>query len=104
VGLYILDNTIVNNRYALPNKFFEFVQARLAIAIGDSYEMKQYVKRYDLGVAADENTPEALAEKFIKLTKEDIMWYKQNAHKHAMELSAEPNKVELRNIISEINE
>ncbi len=104
VGLYILDNTIVNNRYALPNKFFEFVQARLAIAIGDSYEMKQYVSKYDLGVAADENTPEALAEKFIKLTKEDIMRYKQNAHKHAMELSAEPNKVELRNIISEINE
>ncbi len=102
VGLYILDNTIVNNRYALPNKFFEFVQARLAVAIGDSYEMKQYVRKYDLGIAADENAPEALAEKFIKLTREDIMRYKQNAHKYARELSAEPNKIELRNIISEI--
>ncbi len=92
----------MNNRYALPNKFFEFVQARLAVAIGDSYEMKQYVRKYDLGIAADENAPEALAEKFIKLTREDIMRYKQNAHKYARELSAEPNKIELRNIISEI--
>ena len=102
VGLFILNNDLINYKYALPNKFFEFVQARLAIAIGDSYEMKQYVKKYDLGIAADDNTPEALAEKFIKLTKEDIMKYKQNAHMYARELSAEPNITELKSMICEL--
>ena len=102
VGLFILNNDLINYKYALPNKFFEFVQARLAIAIGDSYEMKQYVKKYDLGIAADENTPEALADKFIKLTKEDIMKYKHNAHKYARELSAEPNMSILRQISEDL--
>ncbi|MBR5016897.1 MAG: capsular biosynthesis protein, partial [Spirochaetia bacterium] len=89
-------------KYALPNKFFEFVQARLAIAIGDSFEMKQYVKKYDLGIAADENSAEALAKEIIKLSKDDIMRYKQNAHKYARELSAETNMVELRKIADEL--
>lgn len=102
VGLFILNNDLITYRYALPNKFFEFVQARLAVAIGDSYEMKQYVKKYKLGIAADKNTAESLARKFLQLTPNDIMRYKQNAHKHAQELSAESNIAEIRSIIKKL--
>ena len=49
VGLYILAPTNVNNRLALPNKFFEFVQARLAVLIGPSTEMAPLVRENRLG-------------------------------------------------------
>lgn len=103
IGCYILDNKIINNRYALPNKFFEFVQARLAIAIGDSPEMRNYLEKYNLGVSAKSNSPKALAEEILKLSKDDIFRFKQNAHKYAEELSAESNKKLLREIVEELS-
>ena len=46
VGLYVLPPTSFNHLHALPNKIFEFVQARLAIAIGPSPEMARIVEEY----------------------------------------------------------
>ena len=98
IGLYILNNDSLNHKYALPNKFFEFVQARLAIAIGDSCEMKNYINKYQLGVSAKSNEPKDLAAEILKLSKDDIMRFKQNADKYAIELSAENNISEIREI------
>lgn len=101
IGLFILNNKIVNYKFALPNKFFEFVQTRLAIAIGDSPEMRNYLEKYNLGVSAKSNSPKALAEEILKLSKDDIYRYKQNAHRCAQELSDESNKKLLKEIAGE---
>ncbi|MCR5385564.1 MAG: hypothetical protein K6E69_00425 [Treponema sp.] len=98
LGVYILDTEIINHRYALPNKFFEFVQARLAIAIGSSPEMRDYTKKYNLGVSARSNQPKDLAEEILKLSKEDIMLFKENSNKYAEELSAKKNVFDLKKI------
>lgn len=102
IGLFILNNTIINYRYALPNKFFEFVQARLAIAVGDSPEMRSYIEKYQLGVSAKKNTAKAMADEILKLSKDDIMRFKRNAHEHARELSSEPNVSMLKEIEASI--
>ena len=102
IGLNLVTADNVSYKYALPNKFFEYVQGRLAIAVGDSYEMKQYISKYDLGVAAEENTARAVAEEIRKMSREDIMRCKQNAHKHARELSAETNMMTLRKIAEDL--
>ena len=34
IGLYILEPTKFNTKNAIPNKLYDFVQAKLAIAIG----------------------------------------------------------------------
>ncbi len=102
IGLNLVTADNVSYKYALPNKFFEYVQGRLAIAVGDSYEMKQYIRKYDLGVAAEENTARAVAEEIRKMSREDIMRCKQNSHKHARELSAETNMMILREIAEEL--
>ena len=39
VGIHILPPVNFNNRWALPNKFFDYVQARLGVIIGPSPEM-----------------------------------------------------------------
>jgi len=49
IGLFLSAPTTFNLKYALPNKLFEFVQARLAVAIGPSIEMRKIVEKYDCG-------------------------------------------------------
>jgi hypothetical protein len=92
VGLYILEPRSFNDRCALPNKFFEFIQARLAIAIGPSPEMERYVRKYDLGIVARDFTPEAMAEELRTLSPGRLNDYKRRSHAAARELSSGPNK------------
>lgn len=95
VGVYILKPTNFNNRHALPNKFFEFVQARLAVAIGPSPEMARLVGRHDLGLVADDFNPESLAKLLSSLDHERLMEYKRNAHAAAATLSADSTRRKL---------
>lgn len=89
MGVYILPPINFNHEYALPNKFFEFIQASLAIAIGPSPEMASLVNKYTLGVVADSFEPAALAKALNKLSADDILKYKQAAFDAAKELNAE---------------
>jgi glycosyltransferase involved in cell wall biosynthesis len=92
VGIYSLPPSNFNNEHALPNKFFEYIQARLAIVIGPSPEMARLVRQYELGVIAEDFSPRSMAEAIRGLTVESIDRFKANASKHAYELSAEKNR------------
>lgn len=91
IGVFILPSVNFNYKHALPNKFFEFIQARLAIAIGPSIEMERLVKKYDLGVIADDFNPKTMADCLNKLSAVEINKFKLNSDKHAYELSSEKN-------------
>src|SRR5690606_11071461 len=43
VGVFWIPPTHTNARFTLPNQLFDYVQARLAIAVGPSVEMAQLV-------------------------------------------------------------
>jgi glycosyltransferase involved in cell wall biosynthesis len=102
IGVYILEPNSFNNKHALPNKFFEFVQARLAIAIGPSPEMAGLVQAHDLGVVAADFNPQTLASELNKLTPEKIQYYKQRSCEAAKLLSSEANRSNLLKIIGEL--
>lgn len=92
VGVFLLPPVNFNYTHALPNKFFEFVQARLAIAIGPSPEMSALVRRHGLGMVADTFDPRNLAGQLNRLTREDLVRMKQAAHGAARELCADVNR------------
>ena len=50
IGMFLVPFSTFNLKMCLPNKFFEFIQARLAIAIGPSPEMAKLVQQYHLGI------------------------------------------------------
>jgi hypothetical protein len=52
IGLYLLPPSSFNNLHALPSKFFEFLQALLAIAIGPFQEMARIVREFRYKVVA----------------------------------------------------
>lgn len=102
MGVYLLNDGSFNHRHCLPNKFFEYVQARLALAISPLPDMSALLRRYDLGVVAEDFTPRAFADAIGKLTREDIVRYKRNADKAAQELCWEKNDARLREVILEL--
>jgi hypothetical protein len=91
IGLYSLPPTNFNQRYALPNKFFEFIQGRLAVAVGPSPEMAALVRRYGCGVVAPTFEPESLAAELNALDADAIAAFKRASGAAAAELCAERN-------------
>jgi hypothetical protein len=89
VGLHVLAPTNFNNANALPNKFFEYVQARLALVVGPSPEMAAILRSKDLGVVSADFSAAALAIELRKLDRKTIDRWKANSHAAASELSAE---------------
>lgn len=88
LGVFLLPPTNFNYRYALPNKLFEFIQARLAVAVGPSPEMARVVRDVGCGVVSRDFSPEAMAEALRTLDPERIMEYKWRAHEAAARLNA----------------
>ena len=88
-GIYLLPPNNFNNRYSLPNKFFEFVQARLAIVVGPSPEMAAQVRRHRMGMVAEDFTPESFARTITGLDRRRITSFKAQTHLAARELCFE---------------
>lgn len=89
VGVFWIPPVHTNARLTMPNKLFDFVQARLAIAIGPTLEMERVVRQFALGVVSDDFTVEGVVRSLESLTPESIEQFKRNAHAVASELSFE---------------
>nr|WP_314566421.1 glycosyltransferase [uncultured Pseudomonas sp.] len=89
LGVYLLPPVNFNHEHALPNKFFEFVQARLGVAIGPSTEMATLLNKYRCGVVADSFTAEALAASMSALSHDKIAEFKEASDRAAGELNYE---------------
>ena len=89
VGVYLLKPNNFNNRYSLPNKFFDFVQARLAIAVGPSPEMAAYVNRYQMGVVSEDFSPASFAGTLSALDRSRVNAFKAKTDVAARELCFE---------------
>lgn len=102
LGLYLLPPTNFNNRYALPNKLFEFIQSRLAVAIGPSPEMAAIVREWDCGVVAEDFEPRSMARQLLQLTPERLYHYKQQSAAAAQALAFERVECRLLNLVEQL--
>jgi hypothetical protein len=89
VGVFVLPPINFNYRWALPNKLFDFVQARLGIIVGPSPEMARVVERHGLGAVADGFSADDLAREIEALTPERVAEWKAASDRAAVELSSE---------------
>jgi len=62
VGCYLLPPVNYNQHAALPNKFFDFISAGLALVVGPSPEMARLAKRYAVGVVTEDFDPVRCAQ------------------------------------------
>jgi len=62
VGISLEENLGLNYQYALPNKLFDYIQARIPVVISDLPEMRSVIEQYRIGKILGERTPQHLAE------------------------------------------
>jgi len=89
VGIVVIPPTNFNNRWTLPNKFFDYVQARLGLIIGPSPEMKSILDAHGFGAVADDFGAAALTRVLNSLTADQVRDWKTRASTAARELSSE---------------
>lgn len=97
VGLSMIQPSTFNLKYALPNKLFDYVQARVGVITGPSPEMATIVSNFSLGVVTEDFSEGALTAVVDSLKPQEIRSWKSNANRAARELSSEtqdPNWIE----------
>lgn len=102
IGLYMLPPDSFNNKLALPNKFFEFIQARLAIAIWPSPEMKNIVEQEQIGVVSKDFTIESMATEIRALSVDQICQYKVNSARAAKKYNAENCSDQIKKMVKRL--
>ena len=89
VGVHILAPVSFNHRYAMPNKIFDYIQARLGVLVGPSPEMALLVNDNRLGWVSDDFSPEAVARCIDALTPEGVREAKTASGRAAQVLCAD---------------
>lgn len=89
VGVFVLPPVNFSYEWALPNKLFDFIQARLAIVVGPSPEMESIVRERNLGLVTEDFSAQALADTLDLLTTESVDAFKRSAHLAASQLTSE---------------
>ncbi len=102
VGVFLLKPVNFNYQMALPNKLFEFIQARLAIVISPNQEMARIVHDYQLGLVSEDFSADAFRETLQSLNRESILQFKQAANEHAFELSSDQSKQRIQACVQDL--
>lgn len=89
VAMCFLPNSTFNLQNALPNKFFEAVQARIGVITGPSPAMVSLVEIYGLGAVTNDFSAESLRTALTNLNERDTAAWKSAANDAAWALSAE---------------
>ena len=88
VGVFVLPPSTFSYEWALPNKLFDFVQARLGMVVSPSPEMAGLVRAHGLGAVAADYTAEAFRAAIEDLDPQTVDDWKRAADRAADQLSA----------------
>jgi glycosyltransferase involved in cell wall biosynthesis len=102
IGVFLIPPINFNYANTLPNKLFDFIQARLAIAIGPTPEMANIVTRYGNGVVAENFEAESLARELNALTADELVRFKSQSSIAARELNAERNEAIFMQVMDDL--
>ncbi len=88
LGVSLEENIGLNYFYALPNKLFDYIQARVPVLVSPFPEMQKIIKEYDIGTTYEHKNPQALAKKLKEITEQKGLYkkWKDNTEQAAQEL------------------
>ncbi|MDO5740074.1 MAG: glycosyltransferase [Ornithinimicrobium sp.] len=86
LGIHVLPPVSFNNANALPNKIFDYVQARIGLLVGPSPEMARMVREHGLGLVAAGFDMQSVATAVSQLDVEQVTAFKGASDAAAHEL------------------
>jgi len=79
LGVFLYPLKTLSHLYHLPNKFFDFVQARLGLVFSPAPEIDAHIGQYGLGVTTEDTTADALVTALRSITPADVARFKLRA-------------------------
>jgi len=106
LGVSLEEDMGLNYRYALPNKLFDYIQARLPVIVSDLPEMKKIIDKYKIGEILIQRSPENLANIISQMLNNYISdgKYTSNLALAARELCWEKEEEKLRILFKQLYE
>ncbi|MCD6354804.1 MAG: glycosyltransferase [Prolixibacteraceae bacterium] len=103
VGLSVEEDFGLNYRFALPNKLFDYIQARVPVLVTNLPEMAAVVNKYQIGEVVNSLDPKQLAAKIAEVLNnaEKRKQWAKNLKIAALELTWENEEKIVREIFSQ---
>jgi len=101
IGLFLTPQN-ANFEFGLPNKFFEYIQARLAILVWPTKAMSRILHQYGFGTTCREATTTSMAEALNALTVERITGFKRATQTAASTLTAERSMEIIQSVVDRV--
>lgn len=102
LGVFILPPQTTNHRLMLPNKFFDFVQARLGLVFSPAVETSALIDQYGLGLVTGDFSAGSLVEALAGLTPRVVREFKDHSHAAAESLSSASDEAVQRALLSRL--
>jgi glycosyltransferase involved in cell wall biosynthesis len=106
IGAVLFEPSSINYKFALPNKFFEYIMAGLPILASDIVTLRYYIMKYDIGVTVNPCDIEAIANSITKMKsdKQQFQKWKMNTLRAAKDLNWENEESKLIDIYQRISD
>jgi len=89
LGVFLFPIKTLSQLHHLPNKFFDFVQARIGVVFAPAPETDAYIREHGLGIITSGTTADALVSSLQDLTADEVNGYKAAVDRAARSLSNE---------------
>ncbi|MDA8909489.1 hypothetical protein N9I09_01050 [Pontimonas sp.] len=103
VGLSVLPSTSHNHANALPNKFFEYVHAGLAVIASPGKDQRDLIEKFKFGFVTEGEGVASLIKLLASLTLEDILEARTNAESARKELCFEKESERLQSFLRSVS-
>ncbi len=96
LGLSLEEDDGLSYRYALPNKVFDYIQARIPmLGSSDLPEIKELIEKYNIGDLIENHHPEHIATKINSILEIDKQFFLTNLNLASKELNWENQEQKL---------
>ncbi len=102
LGVYLLPVKSLNHRLMLPNKFFDFVQARLGLVFGPSTETDRLIAQHKRGVVPSGSATADLVAALEPLSADDVAGFKAAADVASRTLNSESDIATQRALVTRL--
>ena len=102
LGISLEEDLGLSYRYSLPNKLFDYIQAKTPVVATYLPEIKKVVETYKVGETIENHTPENIAKAINKVLKNGKSFYQVNLEKASKELTWKSQEEKLSSIFRNI--
>lgn len=103
LGVHLMASVNFNNDNALPNKYFQYVQARLVTVFGPLKEIELFTRNNGTGLICKGYSAVDLADAIKQLSPEDINRIKENNNRNAELFCEQKEVLKLKKIYEQIS-